>query len=220
MNCLLKCFLYGCSCQSPNIYKMYIEEIKDSRISFKDGAGLIQIVLDFSTMAVSFFEQYKVIANYYIPVEPPLWVCYSGFILSFCVDHFFLLQQIFLEVYLKAVLNAKEKPSQLLINAFHPLFEHLVQEDFKEVILPTSLKMLKRNPELVLESVVDVLRTTNLDLSKYAMELLSVVLPQVRHADERRRSWALAVVGCLAQKSSDPDILPSMFNAIKAVIGG
>ncbi|CAA7390601.1 unnamed protein product [Spirodela intermedia] len=173
--------------QSPNIYKMYIEEIKDSRISYKDGAGLIQIVLEFSTMAASFFEQYK---------------------------------QMFLEVYLKAVLNAKEKPSQLLINAFHPLFEHLVQEDFKEVILPTSLKMLKRNPELVLESVVDVVGTTNLDLSKYAMELLSVVLPQVRHADEKRRSWALTVVGCLAQKSSDPDILPSMFNTIKAVIGG
>ncbi|XP_078427732.1 putative protein kinase regulator ILITHYIA [Wolffia australiana] len=171
----------------PGLYRMYVEEMKDSRVLYNNAAGLIYMILEFSTVSISFFEQYK---------------------------------EIFLDVYLKAILNAKEQPSQLLISAFHPLLGHLVQEDFRDFILPTALKMLKRNPELVLESVVDLLKTTNLDLSKYALELLAVVLAQVRHADERRRSQALVVVSCLAQKSCDPDVLISMFNAIKAVILG
>ena len=132
----------------------------------------------------------------------------------------FLSQSVFLEVYLRAILNSKEQPTCHTMYAFHPLSEHMVQEDFKEVILPTCLKMLKRNPELILESVVDLLRTANLDFSKYAIELLSVVLAQVKHVDENRRTQALAIIGFLAQKSSEPDVLPSMFDVIKAVIGG
>ncbi|MQL85371.1 hypothetical protein Taro_017911, partial [Colocasia esculenta] len=198
---LLKLLLQGCfslrrACKklffhlfskSPDIYKMYIEELKDSRISYREGADLTWIILDFLTLDSSSFGQYK---------------------------------PIFLDLYLKAVLNAKEKPSRVLTDAFHPLLQHLTQEDFKDIIFPSSLKMLKRNPELVLESVGDLLSTTNLDLSKYAIELLSVILSQVRHADERRRSEALAVVGCLSQRSSDPDALSSMFSTVKAVIGG
>lgn len=80
--------------------------------------------------------------------------------------------------------------------------------------------MLKRNPEIVLESVGILLKSVNLDLSKYAVEILSVVLPQARHADEGRRVGALEIVQCLSQSSSNPDALEAMFNAVKSVIGG
>ena len=123
-------------------------------------------------------------------------------------------------MYVKAVLNARDKPGKGLSEAFCPLFSYLVHEDFKSIVVPSSVKMLKRNPELVLESVSILLKSVNLDLSKYAIEVLSVVLPQVRHADEGRRLAALAIVGCLSQKSSNPDAVESMFNAVKSVIGG
>ncbi|XP_059665692.1 protein ILITYHIA isoform X2 [Cornus florida] len=129
-------------------------------------------------------------------------------------------KQIFLDMYVKAVLNAREKPAKDLSEAFRPLFTHLLHEDFKNIVVPSSVKMLKRNPELVLESVGVLLKSVNLDLSKYAIEILSVILPQVRHADEGRRLWALAIVGCLSQKSSNPDAVEAMFSAVKAVIGG
>lgn len=93
-------------------------------------------------------------------------------------------------------------------------------EDFQSVVVPAAVKMLKRNPEIVLESVGVLLRSVNLDLSKYALEILSVVLPQARHADEGRRIEALAIISCLSKKSSNPDTLEAMFNAVKAVIGG
>lgn len=130
------------------------------------------------------------------------------------------LQPTFLDIYLKAILNAREKPAKGLSEAFRPLFRHLLHEDFQNIVLPSSVKMLKRNPEIVLESVGILLKSVNLDLSKYAVEILSVVLPQARHADEGRRVGALEIVHCLSQSSSNPDALEAMFNAVKSVIGG
>lgn len=127
---------------------------------------------------------------------------------------------IFLDIYVKAVLNAKEKPATGLSESFHPLFMHLLHEDFQNIVVPSSVKMLKRNPEIVLESVGILLKFVKLDLSKYAIELLSVVLSQARHTDESRRLGALAIVQCLSKKSSNPDAIEAMFAAIKAVIGG
>lgn len=129
-------------------------------------------------------------------------------------------QQTFLDMYVKAVLNAKEKPTKGLSEAFLPLFSKLSHEDLKSVVVPTSVKMLKRNPELVLESVGILLQSTNVDLSKYATEILQVVLAQARHADEARRLAALAIIRCLSQKSSSPDAVDAMFTAVKSVIGG
>ncbi|XP_073263005.1 protein ILITYHIA isoform X6 [Populus alba] len=173
--------------QSPDIYKTYIEELKNGRVAYKESPELIRLLLEFSSASSSRFEQCK---------------------------------SIFMDIYLKAVLNAREKPVKELSECFHPLFRHLSHEDFQNVVLPSSVKMLKRNPEIVLEAVGVLLESVNLDLSKYGIELLSVVLSQVRHADEGRRVGALAIVRCLSQKSSNPDALEAMFNAVKAIIGG
>ncbi|KAJ6854774.1 protein ILITYHIA isoform X2 [Populus alba x Populus x berolinensis] len=173
--------------QSPDIYKTYIEELKNGRVAYKESPELIRLLLEFSSASSSRFEQCK---------------------------------SIFMDIYLKAVLNAREKPVKELSECFHPLFRHLSHEDFQNVVLPSSVKMLKRNPEIVLEAVGVLLDSVSLDLSKYGIELLSVVLSQVRHADEGRRVGALAIVRCLSQKSSNPDALEAMFNAVKAIIEG
>lgn len=96
----------------------------------------------------------------------------------------------------------------------------LSHEEFQTVILPAAVKMLKRNPEIVLESVGFLLANVNIDLSKYALELLPVILPQARHMDEDRRLGALSMVRCLSEKSSNPDTIESMFASVKTVIGG
>ncbi|KAG9151609.1 hypothetical protein Leryth_019963 [Lithospermum erythrorhizon] len=129
-------------------------------------------------------------------------------------------KETFLDVYVKSVLNAREKPRKELSEAFLPLFFRLSHDDFKIIVIPSSVKMLKRNPELVLESVAVLLQSVNLDLSKYAVEILSVVLVQARHSEESRRHTALTIVKCLSQKSSSPDAIGEMFNAVKSVIGG
>ncbi|XP_062084326.1 protein ILITYHIA [Humulus lupulus] len=176
--------------QSPDIYKMYIEELKVGRIPYMDSPEFIGLLMEFSSTSSkssSLVEQFK---------------------------------PTFLDIYVKAVLNAREKPARGLSEAFQPLFTHMLHEDFQNTVVPASLKMLKRNPEIVLESIGILLKSVSLDLSKYALEILSVVLPQARHADEGRRIEALAIVGCLSKKSSNPDALEAMFNAVKSVLGG
>ncbi|KAK4433125.1 protein ILITYHIA, partial [Sesamum alatum] len=173
--------------KSPDIYKTYMEELKDGRIPYKDSPELIHVMLDYLSSNPASFDKWK---------------------------------DIFLDTYVKAVLNAREKPTTALSEAFIPLFTRLSHEDFKNTILPASVKMLKRNPELVLESIGVLLESANLDLSKYAVEILSVVLTQARHADEGRRLAALAIVRCLSQKSSSPDAVEAMFSAVRSIMGG
>ncbi|OMO50913.1 Armadillo-like helical [Corchorus olitorius] len=173
--------------QSPDVYNIYIEEIKDARIPYKDAPELLCLLLEFSSAVPSKFEQSK---------------------------------PIFLDIYVKAVLNAREKPTKELNESFRPLFARMSHEDLQSTVIPSSVKMLKRNPEIALESVGILLSLVDLDLSKYAMEILSVVSPQARHAEDARRVGALTIVRCLSQKSSNPDTFESMFNVVKAVLGG
>ncbi|KAJ1694352.1 hypothetical protein LUZ63_011050 [Rhynchospora breviuscula] len=173
--------------QSGKAYKLYVEELKESRISSRDCPAFVTNLIEFSLASPSLFVEYKTT---------------------------------FLDIYVKLVLNARERPSQALGEAFHPLFKHMEHEEFRTILVPSCVRMLKRNPEIVLETISSLLRSVNLDLSKYAMEFLPVVLSQARHADEDRRINALSIIGFLSQKSSDPDTLPSMFDATKAIIGG
>ncbi|CAO2827459.1 unnamed protein product [Amaranthus hypochondriacus] len=127
---------------------------------------------------------------------------------------------IFLDLYVKAVLSAREKPAKGLSESFSPLFSCLSHEEFGNIVVPSSVKMLKRNPEIALESLEVLLKSVSIDLSKYSMEFLPVVLTQARHVDEGRRLGALNIIRYLCQKSSNPDVTDLIFKAIKAVIGG
>lgn len=130
------------------------------------------------------------------------------------------LQSVFLDLYVKTILSSKDRSPKAATEAFKPLFLEIGHEDFKNTVVPSCIKMLKRNPEIVLQSIGYLLKTVRLDLSKYSMEFMPVVLHQARHSDEERRINALSILGTLSEKSSDPDALPCMVNAIKAVFGG
>lgn len=173
--------------ESPDIYKVYLQEVKNGKIPYKDSPELLLLLLEFSSKSPTLFGEFK---------------------------------PAFLDIYVNAILSAKDKPGKSLTEAFHSLYLKMSHEDFQNIVLPAAVKMLKRNPEIVLESVGILLKSVSLDLSKYAVEILSVVLVQARHADEGRRDGALAIVRSLSQKSSNPDALDTMFNAIKSVIKG
>ncbi|XWS64789.1 hypothetical protein CRYUN_Cryun05aG0034000 [Craigia yunnanensis] len=171
---------------SPDVYNIYIEEIKDARIPYKDTPELLCLLLEFSSAVPSKFEQSK---------------------------------PIFLDIYVKAVLNAREKPTKGLSESFCPLFALMSHEDLQSTVIQSSVKMLKRNPETVLESVGILLSSVDLDLSKYVMEILCHIT-----TGSTCRRWkkgcGIAIVRCLSQKSSNPDAFESMFVVVKAVLGG
>ena len=125
-----------------------------------------------------------------------------------------------MDFYIKSVLSSREKPSGVLSYSFSPLLRQMTHEDFGKILIPTAVKMLKRNPELVLEAIGILLKVTNLDLSKYVGDLLPVLLVQARHSEESRRKESLAVISSLALQSSDPDSISSMFQVMKSILGG
>lgn len=146
-----------------------------------------------------------------------------GVLLEYCANNSPLFEENktnFLELYLTVVLNSREKPPKVLSEAFQPLLKRMVHEEFGKMVVPTSVKMLKRNPELALEAVSLLLKLTNLDLSKYVGDILPTVLQQARHNNESRRKEALEIIKNLSLQSSDPDATTSMFNTVKGVIGG
>ncbi|WVZ60305.1 hypothetical protein U9M48_010349 [Paspalum notatum var. saurae] len=173
--------------EPSGIYKMYMEEVRDSRISIRDSPAFLNLILDFTITSPSLSPEYK---------------------------------SVFLDLYVKTILSSKDRPPKAATEAFKPLFLEIGHEDFKNTVIPSCIKMLKRNPEIILQSIGYLLKTVRLDLSKYCMEFVPVVLHQARHSDEERRINALSIVGTLSEKSSDPDALPSMVNAIKAILGG
>lgn len=60
---------FDCLRKSPDIYKIYIEELKDGRIPSKESPELIWLLLELSRPYSSHFEQWKV---------------RDGIIMSFC----------------------------------------------------------------------------------------------------------------------------------------
>ncbi|KAF0910338.1 hypothetical protein E2562_001518, partial [Oryza meyeriana var. granulata] len=173
--------------ESIETYKMYIDEVRDSRFPVRDSPAFLNIILDFTITKPSLYAEYK---------------------------------PMFLDLYVKTILGSKDRPSQASSEAFKTLFLDMGHEDFKNIVVPSCIRMLKRNPEIVLESIGYLLNTVRLDLSKYCMEFMPVVLHQARHSVEERGIIALSTVGTLSGKSSDPDTLLSMFNTIKAILGG
>ncbi len=138
-----------------------------------------------------------------------------GMLLLWC-----FLQTVFLELYIKLVLGAREKPLRALSEAFQPLLQRLSHTEFGTTVLPSAGKMLKRNPETVMEAVGLLLTYTSLDLSKYTADLLPTILLQARHNDEARRKEALVLVTQLVLHSSDLDAVAAMFQAVKSVMLG
>jgi len=127
---------------------------------------------------------------------------------------------VFLDLYVRTILSSVDPLSEAASEAFAPLFLDIGDEEFKNVVLPSCIKMLKRSPEIVLQSIRYLLMTVRLDLSNYSMEFMPIILHQARHSDKERRINALNILASLSDKSRDPDTLSSMFNAIKEILGG
>lgn len=51
--------VYACF-QSPDIYKVYMEELRTGRIPFKDSPELLMLLLEFSSRSPSLFGEFKV----------------------------------------------------------------------------------------------------------------------------------------------------------------
>ncbi|CAI5465590.1 unnamed protein product [Closterium sp. Yama58-4] len=126
----------------------------------------------------------------------------------------------FLETYSKLVLSSRERPPHVASEAFAPLLHSLEHTEFKGTLFPTAAKMLKRNPELIMDAVGYLLSTVRLDLSAYAPELLPTLALQARHQNAATREEAIGVFAVAAKQCSDSDSIRTLFAYLKGVLAG
>ncbi|CAI7810608.1 unnamed protein product [Closterium sp. NIES-54] len=126
----------------------------------------------------------------------------------------------FVETYSKLVLSSRERPPHVASEAFAPLLHSLEHSEFKGSLFPTAAKMLKRNPELIMDAVGYLLSTVRLDLSAYAPELLPTLALQARHQNAATREEAIGVFAVAAKQCSDSDSIRTMFAYLKGVLAG
>ncbi|KAH9524200.1 translational activator of GCN4 [Bulinus truncatus] len=126
----------------------------------------------------------------------------------------------FLDIYLKQVIASRAAPSRAVLFNNTELLRHCTHEDFKELVLPAIQKAMLRNPEIIQETVSELLNSVKLDLSQYAMEIVKLFSGQISSKEESNRTIAVQAIKNLALQCSDPGAIEKVANHLFKVLGG
>ena len=125
-----------------------------------------------------------------------------------------------IEILIKTILAAKTKTNPHIIRGIYPLLRRVNHDEFKDHVLPSLLKAMLRNPELVMGTVGHLLTGLKIDLSQYAEQLGKPFASQLHAKDDTTRDEAVAAVASLAIQCSDPEAVKSLLTVIFGVLGG
>lgn len=94
-----------------------------------------------------------------------------------------------IELYSKHVLEAKQPiASDFGLEAWAPVLASVTAEEFEKQLLPTALRMMKRNPAAITVSFPSMVANLKLDISKQAKEILDPIAPDCLKDKDRRES--------------------------------
>ena len=125
-----------------------------------------------------------------------------------------------IEILVKTILAAKTKTNSHIIRGTYPLLRRVNHDEFKEHLLPSLLKAMLRNPEIVMGTVSYLITGLKIDLSQYAEQLGKPFASQLHAKDDTTRDEAVAAVAALATQCSDPEAIKSLLSVIFGVLGG
>lgn len=110
-----------------------------------------------------------------------------------------------LELYSKHVLEAKKVLSDFALRAWSPVAAQSSAEEFAQQLLPTALRMTKRQPAASAVSFPSMVGSVHLDLSAHAKELLETAPEKLK--DKDRRLLGRSLVKDVAKASSSTALL-------------
>lgn len=139
-----------------------------------------------------------------------------------------------LESYTSTILGAKTAPKEESIEAFQPLLSTLTRAEFAESILPSLLRCMRRNPDVVVgQSITPILKSrvftgvsvrlfkaVNIDLSAFQNELQKVLLQFIRHSNVSIQSAAIDAQSFIAKQISDRDVLLKSVQTLHEILSG
>jgi hypothetical protein len=117
------------------------------------------------------------------------------------------------------VLAGRSKPPPHLLAAYSPLLSDLTPAELSDKLLPAANKAMRRTPEPAIAALADMLAHVTLDLSSSALELLTLLLQQLR-AKEAVRPHAEAALAALAARVQDPGSGLALVQQVAQLLGG
>ncbi|KAL4444093.1 hypothetical protein ABPG75_011830 [Micractinium tetrahymenae] len=125
-----------------------------------------------------------------------------------------------LPMFCEKVLAAKERGSGGALACWGALAGAASEEQVTGTLLPTAVRMMKRNPEVAMAAAVPMLAGVSLDLSGHVGELWPALLQQSRHAKEAVRLLAAECVAAMSRRISDSGVTGEQLAAACKVLDG
>ncbi|KAH8417300.1 hypothetical protein KR222_008388, partial [Zaprionus bogoriensis] len=124
------------------------------------------------------------------------------------------------EYFVKSMILCKSKPEKTFITACRPLLTALDESEFNSYIYNDLQKSILRSPENTLQSVGLIFELINIDCSRYAAQIGTVLIKKLCSKGEDDRRESLESLKSLAQKCSDAKAIKDMLKLIFAILNG
>lgn len=92
------------------------------------------------------------------------------------------------------------------MSSFSTLLKSLSTEDFSGAIKPVLEKLLKKNPDSILDAFASLVENVSIDLSIDIDVFLPPLLRQLRSAKEHVRGLSIELIGTLAHCCDNPKV--------------
>lgn len=125
-----------------------------------------------------------------------------------------------LESLIKNIISSKNKTSPFVLKSISPLLKLVTHEELKNSLLPTMTKAMLRNPEIIVESIGQILLALSLDLSQYAEELGKSFGTHLHAKDDLLREDAVAAMSSLSKQCSDASAIETLLVTVFGVLNG
>lgn len=125
-----------------------------------------------------------------------------------------------IEIFIKIAISCKKKPDLYVVDLAEPFLKKLSHEEFKTQLLPALQKAMLRNPEIIIESVGEILRVLHLDLSEYCQDISKGLFANLHSKEDLVRDEAVIACRRLAEGCSDTTALETLLSSIFAVFHG
>ncbi|GMH32908.1 hypothetical protein BSKO_00742 [Bryopsis sp. KO-2023] len=136
------------------------------------------------------------------------------------VEAFAQIRPVVVGVYCDKILGSKTRPSNKTLWAYSSLLGALTHEEFEGTVKPAASRCVRRSTESVLPILSVLFADVNLDMSRHSKDLLTLLLPFVRHTKETYRESAVGALHNLARQLSDVDVLSELVDSVHALLGG
>jgi hypothetical protein len=125
-----------------------------------------------------------------------------------------------LDYYVKKVLGSKSKPESYFIDCSNYFCRYLTRDDFDSKIVNVILRLLLRNPEIVLEMIAKLIEQMTIDMSDFSEQLITNLATQLLAKDQHSQHSALDGIKSLSKQCSNTESVVLIIKHLFRILNG